>query len=84
MLTESQQTAIFNKTVPMIEEDLVRKGLNRNQAQVLAVEMVLDYIIEAQDDPGPNMPTHSYGIKIGPGRGDINLFLTFAPNTPKV
>lgn len=84
MLTESQQTAIFNKTVPMIEEDLVRKGLNRNQAQVLAVEMVLDYIIEAQDDPGPNLPRHSYGVKIGEGTGDINLFLTFAPNSPTV
>ena len=81
MITETQQVAIYNKTVPLIEEDLVAKGLNREQAQVFAVEIVLQYIIEAQDDPGPKMPKHSYGIKIGPGTGIINLFLTFNPST---
>ena len=84
MLSETQQTLIFNKTVPIIEEDLVAKGLNRNQTQALAVETVLEYIIEAQDEIGPVLPRHSYGIKIGEGTGVINLFLTFEPNIPLV
>lgn len=81
MLTTVQQNAIFSRTVPPIEADLIRQGLRPDQAIVLATEIVLSYIIEAQDDPSPTLPKHSYGIKIGPGKGFINLFLTFQPNT---
>lgn len=82
MLTSAQQHNIFDQTVPRIQADLVLKGLRPDQAILLATELVLNYIIEAQDEPNPILPKHSYGIKIGPGKGTINLFLTFQPNTP--
>jgi len=80
MLTPEQQNKIYRETTPSVENDLVSKGLRRDQAQRLAEDIVLSYIIECQDEPNPILPKHSYGIKIGPGKGIINLYLTFEPN----
>lgn len=82
MLTAAQSSHIFEQTMPRVQADLVLKGLRPDQAAILASELVLSYIIEAQDEPTPILPKHSYGIKIGEGKGTINLFLTFQPNTP--
>lgn len=82
MLTDEQKVRYLNSHYPPIEMAFVTKGVPQDLATALAVKMVLDYIEEAHQAPGLDIPIHSYGVKVRlVGDVDIYVWVTFSTPT---